>query len=154
MVEAGGADGRTTLVSDALSGLRTTRVVPGWDSIGLDGSYMVCRGRIKRGKRLKAAENMGSSRLIGEVEERVDRWHRITLGRSRKNDSAWGSWPLHSLGDGYGVSADLAALATRTVGPGEWRKGTVISMPNVPCLVAKVRKGEVVAIIAPCRVRP
>ena len=48
----------------------------------------------------------------------------------------------------------MAALATRTVGPGEWRKGKVISMPNAPYVVAKVRKGEVVAIIAPCRVRP
>lgn len=141
-------------MSDALSGLTTRRVAPGWDSIGLDGSYMVCRGRIKRGRRVKAADIEGASRLIREVEERACRWRRITLGRSRKNDGVGVSWPVHPLDDCFGVSADLAALATLTVGRGEWRKGKVIAMPEAPYVVAKVRKGEVVAIIAPYRLPP
>ena len=139
----------------ALSRCRTYSPVEGWDTIS---AYLLVRGRIKRGTRIKA-EDAGSSpeqvsRLVGEVCLHAPDWPAYRL---RKPVAGAGmgigemAHPLDVSIEGYGLATELVALADEILGPGGWRVGPSFSRAELPFVAAKLKRGEVVAILAPCR---
>jgi hypothetical protein len=134
--------------SSPLRSLDVWEVAPGWDTIQ---AYALIRGRIKLGHRRKLSDGKCEAQeTIDQATAACSDWPTVRLRKPVRNMTAIGvGFLIHPLDDNFGLDVGLVALADEMHGPGGWRMGSVSAQTHR--FAAKVRRGKVLAIIAPAR---
>lgn len=130
--------------------LKVCTLWDGWESIA---NYMIVRGEIPVGQRVKRrlAHTSRAPQAIAEIEQLASTWPTF---RKRKpveqiaspNDVARF---VHPFTDDLGFSTQLVALADAICGPGGWRTGRTSARPED--VLVKTRRGKPLAMIAAAR---
>jgi hypothetical protein len=137
-----------TFCVDAASAREVTGV--GWDALE---TWLLVRESLDVGQRsrpLTPTEVSVVRPLIESVRSAVAYWPSGELPEPRPATMP-SDWPsFHPLGLGFGVAPDLVAIAERLHPDGEWRCGTYPDQHFPGPLLARVKAGELVAVLAPC----
>jgi len=133
--------------SSLLRSLDVWEVAPGWDTIQ---AYALIRGRIKLGHRRKPpAGKIRVKETIDQAMASCLDWPTLRLRKPVQSGYNGSASLIHPLTDDFGVSVELVALADEMHGPGGWRMGSVPAQSHH--FAAKVRRGKLLAIIAPAK---
>lgn len=139
-----------TYTREVFAPLKVCALWDGWESIA---NYMIVRGEIPVGTRVKRRlkNSSKSPAAIAELEQFASAWAPFRRRKPVKQPVAALDVALfvYPFNDEYGFSTELVALADSICGPGGWRTGVCSAMP---CdVLAKVRRGKPLALIAPVR---